>query len=561
MPERQKPGIRPEIHPFPHQQAAVERFEKNGGSLVMAHGVGTGKSAASLFMFDRMFQTGKAKRMLVITPAGLKTNYANAVKDFTTYGTQVVGAKGEQGTVYPGKLGAEPQVTVASYEMFARDPEALVRESGADMLILDEFHRIRNPEGVTYDAAVKARALVPFFVGMTGSPVNNDPKEIVPLINLAAGREIMKPSTFDRRHKVRIARQSGFFGGKRFVTSLKDLPGIQRDLGPHVDWVTTEDVGADTMPRKEVEEVHVTMSPEQRKIYDWAMGQIDPVTRWKIRNNLPVGQKEANNVFSMIIKARQAANSSHLFRKDLSLEQDAATTPKVKRLLDDVERHLAERPDNQAVLYSNLIAGGVDVLSAGLKARGLDHALFVGKGRDVGDTKVTGPLRDQGVQEFKDKKKRVIVLSSAGAEGLDLKDATGFFSLDGHFNPERTRQAEARVRRLKGQMYRPPEERKVQIKRYFSDYEPPSFMGRLFGKKAPTTTDTWIHNVALQKHRQNQMLQTALKTPKPPASPTMPGPVSPVMAQPPKLRAPTRYLRRWKDVETGEWRYQYAPTV
>ena len=64
--------------------------------------------------------------------------------------------------------------------------------------------------------------------------------------------------------------------------------------------------------------------------------------------------------------------------------------------------------------------------------------------------------------------KRVIVISGAGAEGLDLKNATAFYALDGHFNPERILQAEVGARRLGGQSARPVEQRKVDVRRYQS---------------------------------------------------------------------------------------------
>ena len=96
------------------------------------------------------------------------------------------------------------------------------------------------------------------------------------------------------------------------------------------------------------------------------------------------------------------------------------------------------------------MTGGVDVLVAGLRARGIDPAVFVGKGTTVDGNKVTGISRQQGIKDYMGGKKRVIVLSGAGAEGLDLKNSTAFYSLDGHFNPERIIQAEGAGKRLEG---------------------------------------------------------------------------------------------------------------
>ena len=109
-----------------------------------------------------------------------------------------------------------------------------------------------------------------------------------------------------------------------------------------------------------------------------------------------------------------------------------------------------------------------------------------------------------------------IVISGAGAEGLDLKNATAFYALDGHFNPERILQAEARARRLGGQSARPVEQRKVDVRRYQStvpDSEKPGVFGRMVGKKAPQTTDEWMYGVAGQKRTTSKQFYGAMRKP------------------------------------------------
>lgn len=540
-------GLREGFEIRPHQERLVSKVVNNGGVAVAAHGVGTGKTAASVAAFDRLRRYGMAKKVLVVTPAGLKKNYADSVNKFSTYSTQIVGPKGAKGEVYYDGVDPNKTVTVVSYELFRAAPEKLMESTGADMLILDEFHKVRDPDGSTYRAAARARQYAPNFLGLTGSITNNDPNEVVPLVNLAAGRVIMRPSQFNARYKQTVAKKRGFFGGTGKVTSLRNVPDIQKQFGRYVDFLTTEDVGGD-MPAKKVEEIRVPMSPEQQKIYEYALQAIDPITARKIRENLPMDYKEAAQVFTMIQKARQAANSVAPFRADLAIEDAADHSPKAKRLIEDTVQHLDTTPDGQVVLYSNLINGGVDMLSAALRKRGIDHAVFVGKDREVGGEKITSAVRNQGVTDYLAGKKRVIVVSPAGAEGLDLRNSTRFASLDGHFNPERTRQAEARARRLGGLSHRPQEKREVEVKRYFSVYPDPPAWRRLLGARRPTTTDEWIHSVAAQKHTLNTQLTSAFK------QPAAQGAVTKLQDIP---QAPPKYIRRWKS-PTGEWRYDYT---
>lgn len=556
-------GMRPEIQPFPHQARAIQRLLENDGSLVMAHGVGSGKTISSLAGFDQLRQQGKAHKAIVVVPAGLKSNYSESITKFTTFSQQTLGAKGGKEGVYYDKLEPNKTFTLVSYDMFRRDAPRLLALTGADTLIFDEYHKARTAQGRTYRAAMEVRPSVRNFIGLTGSVVNNDPKEIIPLVNLAAGQEVMSPKAFDSRYKRRYARSKGFFGGRKYLTAMVNIPDLKKRIGKHVDYISTEAIGKE-MPRRTVETVKVPMSDEQKKLYEWTLGRVDRRTAWKIRNNLPVDQKEAALVFTRILQARQAMNSIQPFVRDVSLGEAARRTPKVQKLLDDTERHFQETPDGQVVIYSNLIKGGVDVLTAGLKDRGIEHAIFIGKGREIGGQKVTAETRNQGVGDFLAGKKKVIVLSGAGAEGLDLKNATLFQSLDAHFNPERIRQAEARARRLKGLSHRPLEQRVVQVRRYESVYPKAGFFGRLFGRGGDATVDQWVTSVAREKHRLNEQFRSALQQPPLPKAPlakALPAKAAPTKLAPilpTKVKAPPKYLRRWRDPMTQEWRYEYA---
>jgi hypothetical protein len=566
-------GARAGFSPYPHQARAIERLLENEGTLIMAHGTGSGKTATSLFGFEKLREIGKGKNALVVVPASLRQNYVKNIQKFTTSSYQVVGPKGEKGSVYFNTVDPNKTYTIVSYSMFRRAPQKLAQLVGADTLIFDEYHRAKDPAGRTYRAAMKARAVTQNFMGLTGSVINNDPIEIVPLISIASRGKTMSPREFKTRYQRKYARVQGFFGGRKYLTTMVNLSDAKKRLGPYVDYMSTEQVGK-SMPRREVEEIHVPMSDQQRDIYEWTLKKVGPITAYKIRNNLPVDQKEAFHIFSMVSKARQAANSVQPFVKGMTLKNAAEKTPKVKRLLDDTTRHLSEVNDAQIVIYSNLIRGGVDVLSAGLTSRGIEHALFIGKGREVGGKKVTGKSREKGVKNFLAGKTKVIVLSGAGAEGLDLKNATLFQSLDGHFNPERTRQAEARARRMGGLSHRPQEQRVIKVRRYFSSYPDKGFFSRLFtGSKKSSTTDMWVHTVAKRKHNLNEMLRSALRQ-----SPAVHVPTekkAPVMVpasapEPRKFKATVqelskpkripKFTRKWKDPITGEWRYAYAKT-
>jgi hypothetical protein len=536
------PSLRPGVVPLPHQQSAVNKLFQNKGRLVLTAPPGSGKTLTAVLGFEAMKRDGRARSALVIVPSGLRTNFATeGVDKFTTSKYQVIGGNDERkmnpNVVLRDAVKSGKDYTIVGYEVFRSDPEGIIRRSGADTLILDEFHKARNESTQLYGALQRARALTTNFIGLTASPVNNDVSELASLLSLSEGHRLMTAQQFKRSFERNVGFSPGFNGGKKPKKELQNIPEMLQMVYPKIDFITYDDVRGDkVMPKKQVSNVEVPMSQEQWDLYQLALNKVGPVKERIMRGDPNVSIRDANVLFSQIAQARQVANSVGMGRKDITPAQSAERTPKAKKLLDDTVEHLAQDPKNQVVLYSNLVNGGVDVLLAGLKARGIEPAVFIGKGAEVGGDTVTSSEREAGLAEYKAGKKRVIVLSGAGAEGLDLRNSTAFFALDGHFNPERIIQAEARARRLGGQEFREPDKRVVDVRRYQSTPPPqaqPGMFARMFSKAPPKqfTTDQWMYRVAGEKYGKTEKLYAA-------------------------LREPYKYISRYKDA-SGEWKYVY----
>ena len=101
------PSMKEWFAPYPHQKRAIDRMFANKGKIILAHEMGTGKTAASIYGFERLRHEGKAKRALVVVPSGLRANFAEGgVQKFTTSSVQVIGSQSEvskkSGYVRPG---------------------------------------------------------------------------------------------------------------------------------------------------------------------------------------------------------------------------------------------------------------------------------------------------------------------------------------------------------------------------------------------------------------------------------------------------------------------------
>ncbi len=510
----------PETKVYEHQQNAVRKFFDNQGNIIVAHGVGSGKTLTGMHIFEEARKQGQAKKALVVVPASLRNNFLeNGIHKFTTSSGTIYGNKAEVSKGSHASLlkPTNSDYHIVSAEMFRKEPETWIKNTKADTVIYDEIHRAKDDAGLTYKAIKKVRPLHRNFIGLTGSFISNNPSDIVPIVDAMTNgkHELGTKAQFERRHLIEDDK-----GNKKF----KDVGGLSKVIGRYIDYFGTDQMKASDMPEKKVEEIHVEMSPQQHQLFNFAIGKLDPNVLNKLKQDIDsLSEREIGHIFSKILHARKVSNSLHTLDDRISLEDSAEKTPKVKRLLSDVDQHLRETPDAQVIIYTNLIHGGVDVLRAGLKKRGIEHGVFMGKKQGVSED-----TRQKDVEDFKQGKKKVLVISSAGAEGLNLPNTTLFASLDGHFNPEKILQAEARGVRAGGLSHRPVEDRKVLVRRYLtvSPRGSETTMGGLWNmlsswfftapKKSKDvldvpSVDEWIYGIAKRKDHLNNELRRELR--------------------------------------------------
>jgi hypothetical protein len=495
--------MRPEMKPMEHQAdftQAVTTQLKNKGGIIAAHGTGTGKTFTAINAFEKLKGSGNAKRALVITPAGLRENFLRkGVEKFTTSKAQII--------TKPVELSADVEYAIVSYAAFRQNPEAYIRAIKPDTIIADEVHRAANPEGATHKALLLARGLVPRFMGLTASIVQNHPQDVVPLLELAEGgdQEIKTKKEFRQSHiRRRPGKSRGIFGGKTYESYLIRQAALKASIGDTIHYV--EDLDSSKKPTKDVTTVDVKMSADQMKLYRMSMKGIDPVVIKKIQEGEPVSQGQAMRIFGRLMRARQVSNSLHVATAGMTPAQAAKKTPKIKRILDDAVAHLADKPDAQIIMYTNMVHGGVDVLEAGLKARGVAYGVFAGKGNKG----ITEASRQLAVEKYLSGDNKVIIITGAGAEGLSLGNTTMVQLVDGHYNPERIAQAEARGIRAGGLSHRDPADRRVAVRRYVSAI-PKTFWQSITFQAPKKSVGQWVYRTAEKKKRLNRQLRDVLQ--------------------------------------------------
>ena len=498
-----------------HQLKALDRLDENDGSLIVAHATGSGKTLTGISAYEKLKDSGKAKRAIVVVPASLRENFVDGgVKKFTNSSVKMYGPKNEKKSLNIGQK-SKADYNVVSYELFREHGDQIIEDTGADTLIMDEIHKVRSDTGSTF---TKIREMRPKFkqaITLTGSVVNNQPNDVVPLMDVTftpTGHKLINKSFFDKLFVQKDAKRYGFFNPKvEIQKNLKNKGQLGKYLKNKIDFVSHKDLAKD-LPNRTQNDINVMMSPEQTSIYNNSMSSVDPITRWKIRNNLPVGQREARDAFSKLLQARQASTDHSIFDKRLADTNPMDYSPKINRIVNDAKDHLKADPKNRTIIYGNLIKGQLDGVEKALKAENVDYSKFVGTGQ-AGSTNTS---RTQAIKDFNANKKRVLVLSGAGAEGLDLKDATMMQMIEGHYNPEKILQAESRIRRLGAFKDKAPEDRNITINRYYSEPNKTGLAKLMSsGSKAvgggQTGVDKWVYSVAARKDALNEQFRDTLK--------------------------------------------------
>lgn len=463
----------------PHQQRVLERLRTQPG-LVVAHGLGSGKSLSSLAVAEDTGGTTK-----VVVPAALQENYRKEI---------------EKHVVAPR----------ADYQISSLQREALTpkdtKRPAVDTLIVDEAHRLRDP-GSKAQGAIKQIPAAKRVL-LTGSPLYNRPFDMASLVNVAAGSSVFPndQAEFDRKYIGAKVIDPGWWArnirGVRpgSVPTLKNTEELKKHLQ---QWVDYHENAQEGFPERVEENVEVPFSPEQKKIYDTVMNKAPSWVKYKVRAGLPPSKQEAKDLNAFLSAARQVSVTPGGLQEGLTAEQAAQSSPKLQKALERLLEARKANPDHRAVVYSNFLDAGISPYEALLQKSEVPYGKFTGEMRKA--------ERDQLVRDYNAGKTPVMLLSSAGGEGLDLKGTRQMQILEPHFNKEKIEQVIGRGIRYKSHEHLPEDQRRVNVERYYSVENEPGVLGKLFGKKRMGSVDEYLRQLSNDKDQLNQQVRELLK--------------------------------------------------
>jgi len=401
---------------FPYQLAGVQHLA-GGARALLADDMGLGKTVQALAACEVLRRRGEASRVLVVTSATLKHQWAKEIERYTGASASVVGGGA---AARREALESDTPYKVLNYELTWRELGAL-QTLEADVLILDEAQRAKNfrTRTATTLRAIPSR----FLFVLTGTPVENRLDDLYSLLQL------VDPDVFGPlwRFNLDFHKQSprGRVEGYRNLALLRDR------TAPYVLRRRKEEVLSQLPPL--VEQTRYTALTEEQARLEGGY-RADAASLLALAERRPLTQEEMQRAMALLLKARQACNAVELC--------DPARAPASPKL-DEFESLVAEIV-GQGAAKVLVFSEWTEMLK--LAARRLD-------GLKVGWTMLHGGVvterRPALLERFReDPDLRVLLSTDAGGTGLNLQVASYVIHLDLPWNPGRLDQRTARAHRL-----------------------------------------------------------------------------------------------------------------
>lgn len=461
----------------PHQQRVIDKLMNQNG-LVVAHGLGSGKTLSSIAAAEAF-----GMPTAVIVPAALQANYLKEVEKHT------------DAPIKGLSLISLQQATRSSFPK-------------SQFVIVDEAHRLREPGG-TGHSKFKKEIEAEKRLLLTASPVYNHPSDAASLVNLAAGSKIL-PDTrkdFEAAYVKNQKIKPNFFarvfrgikpGEKPVLVNTRDL---QSKLKAWIDFHENSTTSAD-FPTREEKYIHVPLSDKQQHMYAALLKQAPSWVRYKIEKGLPPSKREKQLINSFLTTQRQVSGSLQPFVHGMTDDQAAENAAKSIRAFDNFKSRLSDNPNHKAVVYSNFLEAGLTPYKSLLKKENIPFGVFSGE--------IKKKERDQMVRDYNEGKIKALLVSSAGGEGLDLKGTRQIQIMDPHWNNEKIEQVIGRGIRYKSHAHLPENERKVDVERYLATIRP-GFFQSLLGQKPAESADQYLDMLSKDKDALNTQLKTLLR--------------------------------------------------
>lgn len=391
-----------------HQKLPIEFIKHNRG-LLLYHSTGSGKTITALlsaFQFKN--------NIVIIGPKSSKKSFYDDIKKLHL---------------------SEERVQFYTFTKIKN----IIKTEQPDILnnvsvIIDEVHNIRN-ETTDNLMLITSLEFAHKIILLTATPVINYLNDLSVLVNIIKNKSVLPTDA-------RIFNASYY---DDINGTILNRDTIVKKLSNCISYYTIKKDSID-YPSSSTEYIEIDMNDEQineyrhyikKYFYEENIGS----GIWTI--NLDTVNQRKKNFF--LSSTRQLSNT---------LEGDS-TFPKIKAIFNKISKG-----PYPCIVYSNYLKNGVIALTQLLEKKSIAYKTITG---GTNNEKI-----NYIVNNYNSGKYKVLLITSAGSESLDLKNTRSVHIMEPHWNESKITQVIGRAIRYKSHSTLPESERNVKIYRWVS---------------------------------------------------------------------------------------------
>jgi superfamily II DNA or RNA helicase len=399
------------LYPYQHDGMLHLAF---GERVLLADEMGLGKTIQAIAACELLRQVRGVRRVLVVTPASLKSEWEEQIRRFCDLGLELVwGPRAARLRQYR----TETFFHICNYEQVRDDVEEINALLAPEVVILDEAQRIKN--WTTRTARQIKRLAAPYAFVLTGTPLENRIDEVYSIVEFL-NRDLFGPL-------FRFNREFYDLDERGRPVGVCNLAELHRRLRPVMLRRRKSEV-EDQLPERTVRNHFVPLDPEQRLRYEEYETRVAKLVAMAKRR--PLTRDEWDKLQKWLACMRMLCDTPFI------LDPDCRICPKLTELRALLEPILAEG-DSKIILFSEWER---------MQQLVRDEAETLGVGFAWHTGSVPQKQRRDEINRFKnDPDCRLFISTDAGATGLNLQCANVVINLDLPWNPARLEQRIARA--------------------------------------------------------------------------------------------------------------------
>ena len=384
--------------------------------------MGTGKTITTIAVAGTLFQKGKIKRLLVVSPKSIVDVWEQEFEKFADFDYSLVvldGTGAKKSDTIRHMRGSGLQVIVVNYESCWR-LEIELTQWRPSMIVADESSKIKNPQAKCSKALHRLGKISKYNLILTGTPITNSPLDFFSQYKFL-DESIYGASFYSFRSKYAVLggyQNHQIVGYKHLAELVEKAHGIAFRI--RID-------DAVDLPEF-VEEIRpVKLEKEAQKIYDG----IERDSYAALMN----GEITTRNVLTQLLRLSQVTGG--FVRNDDGDDAQQLSKAKLDALEDVIDSCMEE--DKKVIVFARFVPE-IDAIARMLRKKNIGYALIKG---DVKD-------RAEQVESFQTDPDVKVFVGQLQTTGMGLTLTAGgvcvYYSLD--FSYANYQQSMARVRRI-----------------------------------------------------------------------------------------------------------------